>query len=176
MAIDLSKLTLNFQPITTTVPVAGGAARGPAGGTMWESGRFLLNATGSEDWKGLCHDGGLDLSQIGAYFEADEENKVISVRPVIGAGKGIMPVRWSADMSTATLHLGGVFKEKPKLRIKSKRDISVAVAPDGKGNTCLLIFLQIALPKPKTRTAKSAGPGPVNNNTDNTEENTDAED
>ena len=151
MTIDLTKLNLKFEPVTATIPVSGGASREAAGGTIWKSGRILLNVSASEGWTALCRSLGPDLNTIGASFEADEANKVVSVRPVIGAGPGIMPVRWSADLTTVTLHLGGVFAQKPKLRVAGKRDISVAVAPDDKGNPCLLIFLQIALAKTKTR-------------------------
>ncbi|HEY3365463.1 MAG TPA: hypothetical protein VGK74_10460 [Symbiobacteriaceae bacterium] len=145
----------NLRPIVTTVAVTGGAGRDSEGGTIYPSGRFVVNAGGTDYWHSLVHAEGLDKDKSGAIFEADEDQGLVVVRPVLGAAIGIMPVRPLAD-GTVAIHLGGCFAEKPSLRPLGKRDVKVTIGSDSNGKPSLLIYLQIALPKRTTpRKAKN---------------------
>jgi hypothetical protein len=148
---DFDPSAFSFEAIDETIPVAGGAAREPAGGTLHKTGRLPLNAEGSDQWRNVVYAKGWQVANAGARFQADTANKVVAAYPIV-AGKGAMPVREGAG-GEIILHLGGVFKAKPLLRPGTKQEVRVVAGPDGQGNPCLLIFLQTAL-------AKSATPSP----------------
>jgi|GEM_PF-3201372 len=149
---------VNLRPVTKTVPLQVGPTRDPDGGTAYHSGRFRCNTGASEKWASLERLAGLQPGQSGAYFEADADVKVVTVRPVFGVGEGIMPVRLGTD-GLVTVYLNGVYEEHSSLRPRSQQDVTVSIGTDSTGNACLVIQLQIALPKrrtAKTRTAKAA--------------------
>jgi hypothetical protein len=148
---DFDPSAFSFEAIDETIPVAGGAAREPAGGTLHKTGRLPLNAEGSDQWRNVVYAKGWQVANAGARFQADTVNKVVAAHPIV-AGKGAMPVREGAG-GEIILHLGGVFKAKPQLRPGTKQEVRVVAGSDGQGNPCLLIFLQTAL-------AKAATPSP----------------
>lgn len=146
--IDVSKLQL--QPVNATVEI-GTIHQETAGGIAHKSGRMPCNRGGSDIWFTLRHNAGIEQGNEGAYFEADRVNKVVAVRPVIGAGANIMPVRYLAGSNTVSIHLGGVFKEHPKLRPLSKSFVTVTTGTDSTGTECMFILLATALTKAKTK-------------------------
>ena len=145
---------LKLTPVTKTAPITSGPGRDPEGGTAYPTGRFALNAGGSEYWQSLVHLAGYDPGKAAACFEADDENEVVSVRPTMGGGPGIMPVRVGSDGSVV-LYLKGVFKQHPTLKPTARKDVKVAIGTDSTGSPCLMIYLQTALTKRKQATKKT---------------------
>lgn len=139
-----------FAPVHSSAPMGGETKRDPEGGTLWTSGRLLLNTGATDDWRELCTKAGLEAGKAVAHLQVDGDNMVVAARPVIATREatGLAPTRLINDGANIVIPLGGAFKENPSLRPTGRRQVVITVEPDDDGNNCLMVALQSALPKP----------------------------
>jgi hypothetical protein len=138
-----------MTPVLITVPVAGGALRDPRGGTVFPSGRIVLNSNGFDMWLTLVQEAGLDHETVKAMFAIDATNAIVGAYPTIGGVQGATQVRQYVSGS-ASLHLGGVFKTHPELCPKGKRQVTIGIETDADGRNFLSIDLQTPMIKRTT--------------------------
>lgn len=135
----------NFKPVRTSYDIHTGNRSKVEGGIVHPSGRTLLNVKGTEIADSLALEAGLNLERYNVTFQADQENSLVAVYVTSEVGPGVMPARRSTDGRSVTIHLGGVFKENPKMRPVGKRDCQVWREVDPAGQPYMVISLGTAL-------------------------------
>jgi hypothetical protein len=151
MATDKTPVNVirTMTPVFITVPVAGGAQRDPQGGTVYASGRLILNSNGFDMWLTLVQEAGFDHETVKARFAVDATNAIVGAYPTASGVLGATQVRQYGSGS-ASLHLGGVFKTHPELSPKGKRQVTVGIETDADGRHFLAIDLQTPMIKRTT--------------------------
>lgn len=151
-----------FKMVTTSHKVVGGALRDDPSITVHPSGL------------GVCNRGSTDIADEVANtsaesylvkFGVDEETKTIAVYVATSEEPGAMRIRRykSKGGTRISFHMGGVWKEHPKLRPSSKMDYLVYSRIDEDGIPYMEIALQAGLegrkgstPNPSAESKKTA--------------------
>jgi hypothetical protein len=125
--------------------------RQPDGGTLWPSGRLVLNANGSDLWHEVVRvTKGIDPDHYLAKGGGIEERMLIGVYAVVpgtpgGTGVRLTPRKGATAFSDVILHLRNVFETYPSLRPTGKRKVSISCDWDSQGKPYLEVDLQSQL-------------------------------
>lgn len=139
----------NFKKVKHNAAVGPALSRKPEAGTIRDTGYTLLNVNGTEVWDEVCLAAGVDFERAAARFEADEPGQLVAVYPIISGteeNEGVGPVR-RFKKRTASMHLGGVFKDYKKLRPVGTIEAIVSHQVDDDGKPFMLIDLGLAVSK-----------------------------
>ncbi|MDF2630620.1 MAG: hypothetical protein K0R39_4451 [Symbiobacteriaceae bacterium] len=136
--------------------------RHPDGGTLWASGRFVMNTNGSDLWHAVVRaTEGIDQTKYVARGGGDPDKLLIAVYAVDpgtagGTAVRLSPRKKASGQFNVTLKLHDVFIKYPELRFTGKRKVSVAGDWDSAGRPYLEIQLQTQL---TTKTISRKGTG-----------------
>lgn len=133
-----------FQMVTSTYKVSGEALRDDPSITVYPTGRGVCNRGATEIMDGVAN---TSADSYLVKFGVDEETRTLAVYIASSQDKGAMRIRrYSGKGGTRiSFHMGGVFKEYPKLRPSSSMDYLVAVDTDDDGTPYMEIGIQAGL-------------------------------
>jgi hypothetical protein len=139
-----------FEMVDADYRPRRGAVRGAAGGTVWETGLVKLNKNGNDEVKTVAEQSRVPLEHLAFRFGVDLAGGTVAAYAIgLEPGQKAGTVRKGEQYS---FHLGGVFKEYPRLRPASKRiQCPVVARIDRKGVPYLLIALSAGTPKIKLK-------------------------
>lgn len=139
----------NFTKVKTNAATGHLLVRKPESGTIRPTGHTLLNVNGTVIWDEVCLTSAIDFERAAARFEVDEPGQLVAVYPIISGSEkneGVGPVR-RYKKRTASMHLGGVFKEHKNLRPAGNIEAIVSHQVDDDGKHFMLIDLGLAVTK-----------------------------
>jgi|GEM_PF-5751932 len=149
--MDLSgKIVKQIESLPAPAP-----NRDTEGGVLQTTGHLALNANGQEMWTEVILANKLDPSTAAVRFSAIEASRLVLGYAVDPGTAGATKV--TVRDRSASMHLGGVFTECPKLRPVGKRKVTVSTGLDGDKVLCLVIHLSTA--ETKRTTTRTAGSG-----------------
>jgi|GEM_PF-6256847 len=135
----------SFDPSTST-------RRDDANFTVSNTGYAVSNTECAELADTLAAKAGITERDYHVIFGADDVGGTVSMEIVDSATPGAQQIKRRDDGRTFSIHLGGVFRQYPKLRPASaKRACSVQLATEG---TALIIALKASRAKTKRRQSK----------------------
>lgn len=144
-----------FRPVPIS-PVSGHLLRRfPSGAIVSPNGSTLFNANSSSSLGLIAHEAGLDPEQFSVNLGVDLEGQLVAVYPVPTGTPGASPVRIQKKGNAMMIHLSGVFKAHPSLKVEGRRQCAVTVETDASGVRCLVLGLQAALAKPRISRKKT---------------------
>lgn len=125
--------------------------RHPDGGTLYPTGRLVLNANGSDLWQLVVRlSQGIDPDHYLAKGGGNEQRQLIGVYAMPpgtpgGTGVRLTPREGSSGYFDVVIHLRNVFERFPDLRPTGKRKVAVGGDWDSAGRPYLEIDLQSQL-------------------------------
>jgi hypothetical protein len=147
---------LEVEEVAGETPSAGSAHRDPAGGTFFESGRFVLNTDAAGQFYKLVQDRGYDPANCRASYGRVPGSDMVTIYARRHDDPGTADVRLNADGKTITVYLHSLLEKHPDLRPATKQYCKIGRSKDKKGVPCLVFHASGGLDK---RTQKRGSGG-----------------
>lgn len=109
----------------------------------------------------IATDRGLSAGNYTVRLGADPARGLITLTPVPVETPSSVALHWYRN--AATVHLGAVFMQYPKLKFDTRSQCFVTTGSDPDGGPCLVIALHNAVPKrtvPRSKSPKATVPSP----------------
>lgn len=144
-----------FQMVTATHKVSGGALRDDPAITIYPSGRAVCNRGGTDIMDEVAS---TTVESYLVKFGADPKTKTVAVYLADSQDTGAMRIRryQNSGGTRISFHMGGVWKEHPKLRPSSATEYLVTRNTDEDGIPYMEIGMSAGLEARKGRTTDAA--------------------